>query len=168
MAKFYAHEIELGQVNILMAALVVAAVAQMRAGREMAAGLLVAVAVVVKPYAVLLMPYLAARRRFGSLAGAGIGLGIALLLPIVAYGFSGNLTLLGEWWRTVTETTAPNLMDFNNVSAASVFARWLGPGPDRLDARRRARPDPARRRGSGVPDARRGSPCRSRSRSACC
>jgi hypothetical protein len=51
-----------------------------------------------------------------------------LLLPIVAYGFSGNLTLLGEWWRTVTETTAPNLMDFNNVSAASVFARWLGPG----------------------------------------
>ena len=128
MTKFYAHEIELGQVNILMAALVVAAVAQMRAGREMAAGLLIAVAIVVKPYAVLLMPYLAARRRFGSLAGAGIGLGIALLLPIVAYGFSGNLTLLGEWWRTVTETTAPNLMDFNNVSAASVFARWLGPG----------------------------------------
>jgi len=103
-------------------------VAQMRAGREMSAGLLIAVAIVVKPYAVLLMPYLAARRRFGSLAGAAIGLAIALILPVVAYGFNGNLTLLGEWWRTVTETTAPNLMDFNNVSAASVFARWLGPG----------------------------------------
>jgi hypothetical protein len=129
LAKFYAHEIELGQVNILMTALVVLAVVQIRNGREGAAGLLVAAAVVVKPYAVLLVPYLAARRRIGSLAGIAIGLGAALILPALVYGFGGNLRLLGEWWRTVTETTAPNLMDFNNVSAASVFARWLGPGP---------------------------------------
>jgi Glycosyltransferase family 87 len=129
LAKFYAHEIELGQVNILMAVLVLLAVVQMRAGRELAAGLLVSAAIVVKPYAVLLVPYLAARRRLGSLAGVALGLGAALILPAVVYGFEGNLRLLGEWWRTVTETTAPNLMDFNNVSAASVFARWLGPGP---------------------------------------
>jgi hypothetical protein len=58
-----------------------------------------------------------------------MGLGAALMLPALVYGFAGNRQLLGEWWRTVTETTAPNLMDFNNVSAASVFARWLGPGP---------------------------------------
>jgi hypothetical protein len=128
LAKFYVHEIELGQVNILMTMLVVLAVVAMRRGREVAAGLLISAAVVVKPYAVLLVPYLAARRRFGSLAGIAIGLAAALLLPAVVYGFQGNLTLLGEWWRTVTETTAPNLMDFNNVSAASVFARWLGPG----------------------------------------
>jgi hypothetical protein len=129
LGKFYAHEIELGQVNILFTALVVLAVVQIRAGRELPAGLLVAAAVVVKPYAVLLVPYLAARRRLGSLAGTAIGLAVALLLPTLVYGFDGNLKLLGEWWRTVTETTAPNLMDFNNVSAASVFARWLGPGP---------------------------------------
>ena len=102
------------------------------------------------------MPYLAARRRFGSLAGAALGLGIALLLPVLAYGFSGNLTLLGEWWRTVTETTAPNLMDFNNVSAASVFARWLGPGPTASVLAAAARPGAAWRRRSGVPDARAG------------
>jgi hypothetical protein len=129
LAKFYAHETELGQVNILMAALVALAVVQLRANREIGAGLLVAAAVVVKPYAVLLVPYLAARRRVGSLVGIAIGLGAALVLPALVYGFAGNLQLLGEWWRTVTETTAPNLMDFNNVSAASVFARWLGPGP---------------------------------------
>jgi hypothetical protein len=129
LAKFYAHEIELGQVNILMTALVVAAVVQMRAGQEMVAGLLIAGAVVVKPYAVLLVPYLAARRQIGSLAGVAIGLAAALALPALVYGFDGNLTLLDQWWRTVTDTTAPNLMDFNNVSAASVFARWLGPGP---------------------------------------
>jgi glycosyl transferase family 87 len=129
LGKFFVHELELGQVNILFATLIVVAVRQMRIGRELAAGLLVAAAIVVKPYAVLLVPYLAARRKPASLAGVGLGLGTALLLPATLYGFAGNARLLGEWWRTVTETTAPNLADYNNVSAASVFARWLGPGP---------------------------------------
>src|ERR671913_386142 len=128
LAKFYAHEIELGQVNIALAALVALALAQMRAGRELAAGLLIAGAIVLKPYAVLLLPWLVARRKVASVAGAALGLVLALLLPVAVYGFDGNLHLLGEWWRTVTETTAPNLTDINNVSAASVFFRWLGPG----------------------------------------
>ena len=129
LGKFYAHELELGQVNIAMTGLVVLALAQMRAGREVSAGFLVAAAIVLKPYAVLLVPWLLARRRLPALAGATIGIVVALLLPATLYGLQGNAHLLGEWWRTVTETTAPNLADFNNVSAASVFARWLGPGP---------------------------------------
>jgi hypothetical protein len=129
LGKFYAHELELGQVNILMTALVVLAVAEMQSGRELAAGLLITAAVVLKPYAVLLLPWLVARRRLPSVAGAAIGTVVALLLPVTVYGFEGNAHLLGDWWRTVTDTTAPNLGDFNNVSAASVFARWLGPGP---------------------------------------
>ena len=129
LGKFYAHELELGQVNIAMMALVVLAVAEMRAGREVSAGLLISAALVLKPYAVLLLPWLAARRRAAALAGAAIGTAVALLLPVAVYGFDGNIHLLQEWWRTVTDTTAPNLGDFNNVSAASVFARWLGPGP---------------------------------------
>jgi hypothetical protein len=128
LGKFYAHELELGQVNIVMTALVVLAVAAMKAGREVGAGLLIAAAVVVKPYAVLLLPWIVARRHPQSLAGAGIGAVAALLLPVPLYGFEANLDLLGDWWRTVTDTTAPNLGDFNNVSAASVLARWLGPG----------------------------------------
>ena len=128
LGKFYAHELELGQVNILMAALIVAAARQMRVGSEGAAGFLVAAAVVVKPYAVLFLPYLVARRRVTSLTTAAAGLLAALLLPAVVYGFAGNLRLLQGWWTTVSESTAPNLMDANNVSAASVFARALGPG----------------------------------------
>jgi hypothetical protein len=129
LGKFYVHELELGQVNIAMTALVVLAVAEMQAGREVAAGLLIAGAIVLKPYAVLLLPWLVARRRPPALAGAAIGTVVALLLPVPVYGFQGNAHLLADWWRTVTNTTAPNLSDFNNVSAASVFARWLGPGP---------------------------------------
>ncbi len=129
LGKFYAHELELGQVNIVMAAVVVLALAEMQAGREFAAGLLIAAAVVLKPYAVLLVPWLVGRRRLPSLGGAFTGIAVALLLPAAVYGFDGNAHLLAEWWRTVTQTTAPNLADVNNVSAASVFARSLGPGP---------------------------------------
>ena len=128
LGKFYAHELELGQVNIPMLALVVLALAEMRAGREFAAGLLIAAAIVLKPHAVLLLPWLVARRRLPSIAGAAIGTAVTLLLPISIYGFESNVQLHADWWRTVTDTTAPNLGDFNNVSAASMFARWLGPG----------------------------------------
>ena len=128
LAKFYAHEIELGQVNILMTLLVVAAARQLRAGSNATAGLLFAGSIVVKPYAVIFLPYLLARRRSAALAWTCAALGFALVAPAARYGFRGNLSLLGDWWTTVTSTTAPNLGDFNNVSAASVFTRALGPG----------------------------------------
>ena len=126
--KFYAHELVLGQVNILFAVIATAALLAMKARREPVAGALVALAVIVKPYAVLFVPWLAARRRIGSIAAACAGLAAALLLPVVLYGVQGNIVLHREWWRTVTETTAPNLSVYDNVSLAAMFFRWVGPG----------------------------------------
>jgi hypothetical protein len=51
-----------------------------------------------------------------------------LLLPATLYGWNGNIALHEEWWRTVTETTAPNLSVYDNVSLAAMFFRWFGPG----------------------------------------
>ena len=127
MAKFYAHELVLGQVNLLFGAIVVLAIVWMRQGRDAAAGLLLALAVVVKPYAAIFAPWLATRRNraaFGAMAAALI---VLLLLPAVRYGWQGNLQLLGDWWRTVTTTTAPNLTNPDNVSLSAMFAKWLGP-----------------------------------------
>lgn len=127
MAKFYAHELVLGQVNLLFGAIVVLAVVWLRQGRDAAAGLLFAAAVVVKPYAVIFAPWLATRRNrtaFVSMAAAMI---VLLLLPAVRYGWQGNLHLLAEWWQTVTATTAPNLANPDNVSLGAMFTKWLGP-----------------------------------------
>ena len=63
MAKFYAHELVLGQVNLLFAAIVTLAIVWLRNGRDAGAGLLLALAVVVKPYAIIFAPWLATRRR---------------------------------------------------------------------------------------------------------
>ena len=128
LGKFYAHELVLGQVNILFAVIATTAFLAMKSGREAEAGALVALAIVIKPYAVLFLPWLVARRRLGSIATAFAGLGIALLLPAALYGFDGNVHLHREWWRTVTETTAPNLNVYDNVSLAGMYFRWVGPG----------------------------------------
>jgi hypothetical protein len=127
MAKFYAHELVLGQVNLLFAVLVVLALVLMRTGKEAAAGLLLALAIVVKPYAAIFVPWLFTRRHRGALVTMAAGLVVLLLLPAARYGWDGNLRLLGDWWQTVTSTTVPNLVNQDNVSLSAMFTKWLGP-----------------------------------------
>jgi hypothetical protein len=128
MAKFYAHELVLGQVNLLFAVVVVLAIVWLRRGRDAGAGVLLALAVVVKPYAVIFAPWLATRRSRTALLAMAGGLLIVLLLPAARYGWDGNLRLLNDWWHTVTATTAPNLTNQDNVSLSAMFTKWLGPG----------------------------------------
>lgn len=128
MAKFYAHELVLGQVNLLFAAIVACAVLLRERGREAPAGVLLALAVVVKPYAVIFAPWLAAERRRIALTAMLVTLAAFLLMPALVYGWSGNLDLLSGWWNTATGTTQPNLGNQDNVSIAAMTARWFGPG----------------------------------------
>jgi hypothetical protein len=127
MAKFYAHELVLGQVNLLFAVIVVLAVVMMRRGADAVAGLLLAIAVVAKPYAVIFLPWVATRRNRTAFAAMAAGLLVLLLLPAARYGWEGNIRLLGEWWQTVSSTTAGNLINPDNVSLTAMFTRWLGP-----------------------------------------
>lgn len=128
MAKFYGHELVLGQVNLLLGVLVVGAAHLLRAGRDVPAGVLLALAVVVKPYAVLFLPWLAAIRRGRALAACAAAIAAGLALPVTVYGFAGTVALHRDWWRTVTTSTAPNLLNADNVSLAAMYAKWVGPG----------------------------------------
>ncbi len=128
MAKFYGHELVLGQMNVLFAVLVAAAILVLRHDREAEAGLLIALAIVVKPYAVIFLPWLIARRRPAAAVAAGAGTVILLALPAAVYGMRGNLDLHRAWWKTVTESTAPNLTNADNVSIAAMWAKWIGAG----------------------------------------
>ncbi len=128
MLKFYGHELVLGQMNTLFALMVVRAVVDLRRGREACAGGWLALAVVVKPYAVLFAPWILARRRPASIAAFALGTGALLALPAVLYGMGGDAELHRAWWKTVTESTAPNLTNADNVSVAAMWAKWLGIG----------------------------------------
>lgn len=123
MGKFYARELVLGQVNAIFAAIAVAALLAMRSGREPLAGGLLALAVVLKPYGLLFVPWLVVRRQRASILAFAAGLAVALLLPLVRYSPAEALRLHRDWWDTVVSTTAPNLLNPDNVSWLAMYTR---------------------------------------------
>ena len=91
--------------------------------------MLVGVGVFVKPYAIILLPWLLVGVGLeGALAAVAV-LAVGIVLPAALYGWQGNLDLLLAWYRTVTDTTAPNLLVAENVSLATMWAKWIGVGP---------------------------------------
>jgi hypothetical protein len=128
MAKFYAHELNLGQTNVLLGVVLVSGLLAAQRGHALLAGALVGIGVFVKPYAVILLPWLLPGVGLQGVAAAAVVLAIGLLMPALVYGWTGNVNLVVEWYRTVTDTTAPNLLLPENVSIATMWAKWLGPG----------------------------------------
>jgi hypothetical protein len=126
MGKFYGHELVLGQVNALLTVVVLMALHSLTVARDPLAGLLFALAVVVKPYAVLFGPWLVARRRFPAIAVFLVALLSVLVLPVVSYGAAGTVALHLDWWHTVADSTAPNLTNADNVSIAGMYSKWFG------------------------------------------
>jgi hypothetical protein len=126
--KFLVKELGFGQFNLPVALLLLGAVMAARHGRPSTAGSLVATGVFVKPYALVLAPWLAWRLGWRSLVPFTVVLVLGLVLPAAWYGWNGNVTLLHEWYRTVTQTTGPNLLGFENISFASMWAKWIEPG----------------------------------------
>jgi hypothetical protein len=122
-------ELAFGQFNLPLGLLLLGAIVAAQRGRGLLAGALVAAGVFVKPYALVLVPWLVLTQGWRPLAVFTAVLAAGLTLPVVSYGWDGNLTLLQEWYRTVTDTTAPNLMSRETVSFASMWAKWIGPGP---------------------------------------
>ena len=139
MAKFYGHELMLGQVNLLFAVLIVAAVLAMMRGPKGGGG----AAVRARGGDQALRGHVRALAR-GAARGprtpaAAAGIAAALVLPVPLYGVHGTVALHVAWWRTVTESTAPNLLNADNVSLAAMFAKWMGVGRGRRAAGHRQR-----------------------------
>jgi hypothetical protein len=128
MAKFYGRELELGQANIVFGALLLGALGALNVTFPTVAGLCVAAAFFIKPYGVLFAPWLAVAGGRRAMATFFAVVSIGVTFPAVMYGWSGNLELFGDWYRTVTSSTVPNLLGSDNISLASMWAKWLGSG----------------------------------------
>ena len=128
MAKFYAHELTLGQTNIILGVLLVGALLAVQIDQPIVAGVLVGAAAFVKPYALLLLPWLAITHGMAAATASVLVVLVGLILPALRYGWLSNLALLDSWYRTVTVSTPANLLNADNISVAAMWAKWLDPG----------------------------------------
>jgi hypothetical protein len=129
MGKFYASELNLGQTNVLLAVMLMGAYLAAEQGRHGLSGVLVGLAVFVKPYALIFVPWLWFAAGWTGLAVACATALAGLALPALVYGWAGNIDQVRGWYSTVTQTTAPNLLNHDNASFASTWSKWLGVGP---------------------------------------
>ena len=128
VGKFYVRELTLGQTNALLGVALVGALMAVQRRRPWLAGVLVGVGTFVKPYALVLVPWLLVASGVPAVAAWLLVLFAGLILPAAVYGWSGNLHEIVGWYRTVAETTAPNLLVNENVSLATMWAKWIGVG----------------------------------------
>jgi hypothetical protein len=124
-AKFWVKELTLGQTNVLLGLALLAALVAARRQRPRLAGCFVGLAIFIKPYALFVVPWLAWTEGTAAVAACGGVLVAGLLLPATVYGWRGNLNELAAWFRTVTDTTAPNLLYPENISLGTLSRRLI-------------------------------------------
>jgi hypothetical protein len=80
----------------------------------------------VKPYGLILVPWLIARGQTRSVLAVAAGMAVAFLLPATIYGLAGSVAVHLDWWRTVSATTAGVATHPDNVSLAAMYVKWFG------------------------------------------
>jgi glycosyl transferase family 87 len=117
---------------VLLAVLLFGGYLAAEAGKRWLTGLLIGLAVFVKPYALIFMLWLWFAAGWTGLGVAMATAMVGLAAPALVYGWAGNLEQVHGWYTTVTQTTAPNLLNHDNASFASTWSKWLGVGPRAL------------------------------------
>jgi len=133
LAKFFLREIHLGQINTVLTLILLAMIWCMVSEkkttpfrREIYTGLLWGLAIALKPYAMIFLPYFLVKKMWKSLL-SGLGfLCLALLAPSLFYGFRGNLTVLKEWASTLSQSTPGQLITHDNISILAFFMKCTG------------------------------------------
>ena len=137
LAKYLLHELRLGQINIVVMAVMLLATRFLTRGgarQDASAGVLAGVATLLKPYAAVFFPYFLLRRNWVAAAASAATILAALALPAIFYGVDGNLRQLHDWMATLTQSTPGLLTNADNVSVPAFFAKWLGNGTPALVA----------------------------------
>jgi hypothetical protein len=123
--RFVGNNIEHGQINLPTLALIVWAIIYSRESRPRAAGVMLAAAILIKPFALLAAIHLAIRRRFDTL-GWALAAGAALLVvPVVVFGVLGWLEQTRGCIVAITSMTNRYRTMLTNQSAVSAVARMM-------------------------------------------
>jgi alpha-1,2-mannosyltransferase len=87
-----------GNVNLFILFLVVAALAAFRRGRDLLAGVIMALAIACKVTPALFVAYFVWKRAWRALGGVGLGLALFFfIIPAAVLGWQANAELLSSW-----------------------------------------------------------------------
>jgi hypothetical protein len=122
-----------GNVNLFILFLVVAALWTYRSGRDLVAGIIIALAIACKVTPALFIPYFAWKRSWRTLAGIALGLLLFfVLIPGAILGWQSNIDLLASW---VHQMVTPYLVggvvtsEHSNQSLPGLIHRLLTASP---------------------------------------
>lgn len=125
LLKFIGREIELGQVNVLIAFLLIMMVKALVERKEWQVGSLWGFSLIFKPYALVFLPYFILKKKIKTLA-SGLGILVAsFVLPVFFYGFKQSFFVLKEWQRTLSLSTPALLDHYDNSSVYAFFLKNL-------------------------------------------
>lgn len=136
LAKFFLRELQLGQINAIITALLLLMALELQprpeggsAGPDVRAGVFWGLATALKPYAVIFLPYLILKGKLRPLFTGLAVVGISLAVPAAFYGFPGLGTVLREWIETLSHSTRSLFATQDNVSLMGLLAKWTGDVP---------------------------------------
>jgi Glycosyltransferase family 87 len=123
--RFIDNNFDHGQINLPTLALIVWAIIYAAESHEAWAGLMLAAAILIKPFAVLAALHLAIRRRFAALGWAVVA-GVALIaVPIAIFGPRGWIDQTGAYLTAIASMTNRYRTMLTNQSAVSAVARLM-------------------------------------------
>jgi hypothetical protein len=126
MLPFYAQELTAGQANVLLGVLLVGSLLAVQVELPRVAGVMLGIAIFVKPYALLLLPWLAFAHGRHAAAATTMVLAAGLLLPALLFGWTGNIEMLVAWFQTLNESPLGPARLQESVSIGALWAKWLG------------------------------------------
>jgi hypothetical protein len=133
LIKYFMREIDLGQINTLVTLILLIMIWHLdRYTKDKSqfeniyAGFLWGLAIALKPYALIFLPYFLLKGKWKTLLSGMGTLFIAILLPSLYYGFKGNFIVLQEWYSTLSQSTPTLLTTWDNISIIAFFNKWTG------------------------------------------
>jgi Glycosyltransferase family 87 len=123
--RFIGNNIEHGQINLPILALCTWAIVHAREDRPRLAGVMLAAAVLVKPFALLAALYLTLRRKWPALGYALVAGAAMFLVPILVLGARGLGEQTSAYLRTVASMATQYRTMLTNQSAVAAAARLM-------------------------------------------
>lgn len=126
MASFFVRELVLGQPHLLMGALLIAAILIIQIDLRRAGAVLVGIAAWIEPSTLVLLPWLGFTQGVAAAAATAAVFAAGLTVPVLWYGWSGNLALLNAWFHAGGPAVPERAV--TDPSIAAFWTRWIGTG----------------------------------------